>query len=296
MDVRRVAYLAATACLVLALAGCAFSFFGYERRAEWRDGEERACLINRDVRATAWIVADRKIDGKGPCGIYRPLSVTALDDGTVGIGPQATLNCPMTASVEHWLDEAVQPAAVAWLGAPIVEIKQISSYACRPKNNEAGESLSEHAFGNALDVAGFRLQDGRTILVKRDWNGDPNAQGFLREIFAAACERFKTVLGPGVKYHGDHIHIDLAHHNSVGTSRYCRPVPVVSPPRRAPIRGRFVNAGLLDWNRTGSIGPTSEPGDLLATPPPDVIANELSDPFGVYDGNPDDETLPAPVN
>jgi hypothetical protein len=283
---RRVAYLAVLACVGVTLAGCAFSIFGYERRAAWRDQEERACMAQRRVELSAWVRPDRKVNERGACGIDRPLKVAAMESGTVSIGPVATLGCPVTAAVNGWLGEAVQPAALAWFGVPITELKQISAYSCRPRNNEAGERLSEHAFGNAIDVAGFTLADGRKVTVKHDWMlGDDATRSFLREIFAAACERFKTVLGPGVKYHGDHFHLDLAHHNEAGTSRYCRPLPDGPAPRRAPYTpGLFAGANaLFDFNRTGSIKPADPVGELLKDPPPDVIDSELRDPFGVYD-------------
>jgi hypothetical protein len=286
---RRVAYLAVTIGVALALTGCALSLFGYERRAAWRDQEERACMSQRAVTVNAWIRPQRGISQGGACGIDRPLKISAMEAGTVAITPSPMMGCPMTATVEAWLSEAVQPAALAWFGQPIAEIKQISAYACRPRNNEPGERLSEHAFGNALDVAGFRLADGRTITVKHDWSlGDDATRSFLREVLAAACERFKTVLGPGVKYHGDHFHLDLAHHNEAGTSRYCRPMPDGPPPRRAPYSpGLFARAGaLFDFNRTGSIASAQVPGELLKDPPQDVIDTELRDPFGVYDMQP----------
>jgi hypothetical protein len=287
---RRVAYLAVIAGVAVALTGCALSLFGYERRAAWRDAEERACMASRQVVLSAWVRPDRgAANDRGACGIDRPLKVSAMEDGTVELGPAATLGCPITAAVEGWLNEAVQPAALAWFGVPITDLKQISAYSCRPRNNEAGERLSEHAFGNALDVAGFRLADGRTITVKHDWSlGDDATRSFLREVLAAACERFKTVLGPGVKYHGDHFHLDLAHHNEAGTSRYCRPMPDGPPPRRAPYSpGLFARAGaLFDFNRTGSIASAQVPGELLKDPPQDVIDTELRDPFGVYDMQP----------
>jgi Extensin-like protein C-terminus len=38
----------------------------------------------------------------------------------------------------------------------------------------------------------------------------PEEQGFLRDIQAAACQQFNTVLAPGSNvYHYDHIHVDL---------------------------------------------------------------------------------------
>jgi hypothetical protein len=282
---RPVAYLAVSVALLLSLAGCALSMIGFERRAEWHDREERACMMRREVRATPWVQFDRGLDGRGACGILKPVKIAALGEGTIAMGPTATLNCPMTAAVERWLGEAVQPAAVAWFGAPVVSIKQISSYACRPRNNERGESLSEHAYGNALDVAAFTLADGRTVTVKGDWAGpDANARGFLREVFAAGCRGFRTALGPGVKYHNDHFHFDLAHHDKAGTSRYCRPV-IDAPPRRPS--GSWLVAQSLDWGNTGSVSSDEdEIGELLADMPPDVAAN-LDDPFGVSILNPD---------
>ena len=257
--IRRVAYLTAVAGLGLVLTGCALDFFGAsERRAAWRDQEERACMKSRVVMTSAFIQPDRRIADRGACGIAQPLKVSATGGGTVTIGPTATLNCPMTATVEAWMRDSVQPAALAWFGMPVSEISQISDYACRTRNNVRGEDLSEHAFGNAIDIAGFRLADGRRIIVKSDWSGEVNARGFLREIFAAACQRFKTVLGPGVANHADHFHLDLAHHGRDGVSQYCRPPPDGAPPMRAPYGGDLIAQSsrwprLIDWGRTGSI-------------------------------------------
>ena len=38
-----------------------------------------------------------------------------------------------------------------------------------------GAQLSEHAFGNAIDVSGFKLADGREISVVRDWKRSGHA-------------------------------------------------------------------------------------------------------------------------
>ncbi len=77
-------------------------------------------------------------------------------------------------------------------------------------NGNPHAHISEHAFGNALDIAAFTLADGRRIAVKDGWKGLPEEQGFLRDIQAAACQQFSTVLAPGSNvYHYDHIHVDL---------------------------------------------------------------------------------------
>jgi hypothetical protein len=97
-----------------------------------------------------------------------------------------------------------------WFGMRVVEIKQISAYSCRGMNGNSHAHISEHAFGNALDIAAFTLADGRRVTVKDGWHGMPEEQGFLHDVQAAACQQFNTVLAPGSNvYHYDHIHVDL---------------------------------------------------------------------------------------
>jgi len=277
---RRVAYVSVMGVLAVALAGCAMSFFGYERRASWRDAEEKSCMSQRLVVLSAWDQPKPQLDGGGACGIYAPIKVSAFESGSVPLAPAALMNCPMTTAVDTWLAEAVQPAALAWFGEPIVAVTDFGAYSCRPVDDIQGNQLSEHSFGNAIDISGFRLMDGTLITVKRDWfMGGDAARGFLREIFAAGCERFKTALGPGAKYHSDHFHLDLAHHGQDGVSRYCNPRPDGPVPARAPYSG-MVAANQqppqpYDWRSTSSV--RSAPGPLLTDAPPDVIAQEIED-------------------
>jgi hypothetical protein len=130
--------------------------------------------------------------------------------GPVTIKPTATLACPIVSVLDRWLSDSVQPAAQRWFSSRVVEIKQISAYSCRGMNGNASAHISEHAFGNALDIAAFTLADGRRITVKEGWRGLPEEQGFLRDVQASACQQFNTVLAPGSnRYHEDHIHVDL---------------------------------------------------------------------------------------
>jgi hypothetical protein len=141
----------------------------------------------------------------------RPIPVGA----PVGVSPPATLACPIVSELDRWIAGSVQPAAMRWLGSPVAEIRQISAYSCRGMNGNPHARISEHAFGNALDIAAFTLADGRTITVKNGWHGLPEEQAFLREIQAAACEAFTTVLAPGSNaHHYDHIHVDLMRRGS----------------------------------------------------------------------------------
>ncbi|SDS89384.1 Uncharacterized conserved protein [Bradyrhizobium canariense] len=141
-------------------------------------------------------------------GPSQPNSVAAF--GPVAVKPAATLACPIVSALDRWLADSVQPAAQRWFGARVVEIKQISAYSCRGMNGNSHAHISEHAFGNALDIAAFTLADGRRIAVETGWKGMPEEQGFLRDIQAAACQQFTTVLAPGSNvYHYNHIHVDL---------------------------------------------------------------------------------------
>lgn len=143
-----------------------------------------------------------------PLGPARGAPVTGV--GPVAVKPAATLACPIVSALDRWLIDSVQPSATRWFGTRVVEIKQISAYSCRGMNGNPNAHISEHAFGNALDIAAFTLADGRRITVKDGWHGMPEEQGFLRDIQAAACQQFNTVLAPGSNvYHYDHIHVDL---------------------------------------------------------------------------------------
>jgi hypothetical protein len=133
----------------------------------------------------------------------------------VEVKPTATLACPIVSALDQWISASVQPAAMRWFGQPVTEIKQISAYSCRGMNGQPGAKISEHAFGNALDIAAFTLADGRQVVVRTSWKGTPEEQGFLHDVQGAACQQFTTVLAPGSNsFHYDHIHVDLMRRSS----------------------------------------------------------------------------------
>jgi len=139
-----------------------------------------------------------------------PLALTNL-------GPVA---CPLASTFAGWARFGVDRAARQILGSALVKIETMGSYSCR---NVAGtDRLSAHATGNAIDVSGFVLADGRRITVLGNWYaGTPEEQEFLRVIHASACKRFGTVLGPDYNpAHRNHLHVELAGVAARGI--YCR--------------------------------------------------------------------------
>jgi extensin-like protein len=172
--------------------------------------------------------------------------------GPVSVKPAATLACPIVSMLDRWFAESVQPAAQRWFGMRVVEIKQISAYSCRGMNGNPHAHISEHAFGNALDIAAFTLADGRRVTVKDGWRGLPEEQGFLRDVQGGACEMFNTVLAPGSNpQHADHFHVDLMRRASGRV--ICQPAAVSGEQVAARARQRNPYAGRDSWI-TGALG------------------------------------------
>lgn len=256
------------AFLAIALFGAALtacSINRFEQREPWRDQAEQVCLAKKLVTPTEFITPAAAIDGPGPCGMQQPFRVTRLGNGSVVLKQRMTLGCPALAEAEAWLADTIQPAADLYFGVAVAEINA-GSYSCRGRNNQAGAKLSEHGFGNAIDVMSFKLADGHVITVKGGWHGTEAEQGFLREVFLGACQRFTTVLAPGSNvFHYDHIHVDLARHDPRGLRRICKPLIKFTPQLGA------------DGVRTLS-RPTPPP--RLPAPPQAPVDIEEDDPYG----------------
>lgn len=171
--------------------------------------------------------------------------------GPVEVKPTATLACPIVSQLDKWLAEVVQPAAMRWFGQRVVSIRQISAYSCRGMNGNSRAHISEHAFGNALDIAAFTFADGRNMSIKNGWKGLPEEQGFLRDVQGGACQYFSTVLAPGSNiYHYDHIHVDLMRRPK--RPSICKPAAVSGEEVASRAMGRSY-AGRGDDGPTGSI-------------------------------------------
>ena len=239
-------------CGLGALAGC--SKFERAQRPAWRTNAENACLAQGRVAFSAYVQpAAHEIDGPSICGLTRPLKVTALQGGAVLFNATQTLDWSMVAELDAWLADVVQPAAQARFGQPVTQIDSMGSYNCRGMNNQMGARLSEHSFGNALDVGGFRLADGRPVTLVRDWtHGDPQTQAFLHDVHNGACGHFATVLSPGSNpFHYNHMHVDLALHGmtSTGPRRICKPAPQMTEPpslKEGPRRDALPDAPDID--------------------------------------------------
>ena len=134
-------------------------------------------------------------------------SVMLPDDGRVALEPAPTFRCEIAAAVTDWIREELASSVAAKLESPLRAVETFDSFSCRGRNNVAGAMLSEHGKANALDIRSLKLVNGTTAQPT-----DPNVPKEFRDAMRkSACERFRTVLGPGADgYHEEHIHVDLA--------------------------------------------------------------------------------------
>jgi hypothetical protein len=161
------------------------------------------------------------ITGENGCAVRKPLNVTAIAPD-ISVMPDTAMNCHSALAFAKWVKNAVIPAAIAY--APdenLIAITHASTYVCRPRNNEDGAKLSEHAIGNAIDISAFTFSSGKVIKIEpRDRTGT-SEEAFQKALRFTACQYFTTVLGPfSDAHHSDHLHLDLAQRRS--GYRLCR--------------------------------------------------------------------------
>ncbi|MGH6788412.1 MAG: extensin family protein [Pseudolabrys sp.] len=209
-----------------------------------------------------------------------PQRVPVASNAMAAVTPPATLACPLVSALDRWVAQGVQPAAMKWFGSPVTEIKQISSYSCREMVGSGTSTISEHAFGNALDIAGFTLADGRKITVQNGWLGSPEEQGFLLDVQLSACDMFTTVLAPGYNvYHYNHIHVDLMRRSS---GRHpCRPNAISGEVAAAQARSHYAQHHGPAY--TGSIASGEHDKAPVAIPGQDGYVAEGDDVTGSID-------------
>ncbi|MFN4041785.1 MAG: extensin family protein [Brevundimonas sp.] len=174
---------------------------------------ETCMALLRDAGVQVSRAADRNEGGF--CIVQGAVRLTG---GTTPLAPAGVvMQCPMAVRHVLWDRHVIQPAALEIMGAEASRIDNLGTYACRRVygSQSPTDRPSQHARANALDVAGIRLDDGRTVSVLRDWDGEgpagPEAATFLRRLRDGGCRLFGNVLTPDYNAaHADHFHVDAA--------------------------------------------------------------------------------------
>jgi len=173
--------------------------------------EVRACLADLGTKSAAFTPLPDQYYGAG-CSTVGTVKLAALrsdraDLALAGLGP---VTCPLADSLAGWARYGVDRAAQQILGSPLVRIETMGSYSCR--NIAGSPRRSAHATGNAIDVSGFVLADGRRITIAGNWaDKSPQVKRFFGAIRQSACKRFGTVLTPAYNAaHRDHLHLEMS--------------------------------------------------------------------------------------
>ena len=156
------------------------------------------------------------------CEIDDPTSLSAVtlkSGATVRLNPPAKVARAFGQVFAAWIDEGVAPA-FAQEGRVLTEVAIAGSYECRGRNRIAGAVPSEHAIGNAIDIAAFSATGGPALIISQS-----GASALERRIRDAACTHFATVLGPGSDaFHQSHLHVDMrARHNQFHICQWAIP-------------------------------------------------------------------------
>ncbi len=158
------------------------------------------------------------VDGRPSCGFSD--GMLPLASRSIAYRPATPMSCVTALGMVLWERQTVQQEAQLLLGSPVVSFETLGTYNCRRIGNGATGRLSQHASANAIDIAAFKLADGRRISVLDDWAGDGPEATFLRRVRNGACGSFSTVLSPDYNAaHRDHFHFDQAPRGGWGLCR-----------------------------------------------------------------------------
>ncbi|MCC5974529.1 MAG: extensin family protein [Rubellimicrobium sp.] len=183
-------------------------------RAEQQQAERARGAICGSPDIQGDVVAP--VTGSGGCGIAEPVRVRSVSG--VQLSTPALMDCPTAQALNTWVAQGAVPA-IGSHGGGLRTLQVMGHYTCRPMNNQAGQRLSEHGRGRAIDIGGFGLRNGTQISVLRGWNREGDGR-ILRQMHRAACGTFGTVLGPDSnRFHSDHFHFDTARHRN---GSFCR--------------------------------------------------------------------------
>ncbi|MGO4436477.1 extensin-like domain-containing protein [Rhizobium sp. RAF56] len=184
------------------------------------DADHQACETELQALGATFKDIPRIDDGNG-CGIDKPILLSEALPG-IKVKPEGKMRCATALALAHWMKESVIPAAGTALkdAGRITTINQASTYICRLRNNATTGKISEHARGNAIDVASFTFEKGTSVAVEPRREDSTLTGAFQRTVSAAGCLYFATVLDPeSDAAHEHHFHLDVISRN--GGFRYC---------------------------------------------------------------------------
>lgn len=181
----------------------------------------QSCLAQMRGAGMEFQALDKVTEGRCTLEGAVALHAVATPSGKVELPARPRLLCAFAVKFGRWIAETAAPIIAAHAGAALKTISTGPGLECRNRNRESSGKPSEHARGNAIDVASFELTDRRRITVGDADMAIPLAVA-LNGLRTSACGYFTTVLGPGSDdAHKDHLHFDSGLHGRTDNYRIC---------------------------------------------------------------------------
>lgn len=189
-----------------------------EKQWRWiRQATDDTCRERlAETKARFFALPDRERPGANGCGIPRGVLLRVGPTG-VRYSPPIRIDCSFALRLAD-IESVLSEEASERFGAELVRIGTLGSYTCRGvvgwlRGWSGG--ISEHSFGNAIDVTHFDLSSGRRISVFRHYPRDrgpavTDEALFLREVVHRVWrEHNLRALSPDFDTsHRGHLHFD----------------------------------------------------------------------------------------
>jgi hypothetical protein len=176
------------------------------RLAELRRNPTLCQAVLRAPHIVATSIPDNPI--RNGCGWENAVRLSAVGGAELGA---EQLTCEAAAALALWVEYEVQPLALGAFGSRIVGLEDMGAYSCRNivGNRKWADVRSQHALANAIDIGGFKLENGQMITIAAHWKGHDREARFLHAVHDRACRYFRVAIGPDFNpAHWNHFHLD----------------------------------------------------------------------------------------
>ncbi|UYF99909.1 extensin family protein [Halomonas sp. GD1P12] len=173
------------------------------------EGDRQGCLAALDTVPASELdytpVADYSPTASCPLS-----NIVRINSSSVRFNRSFVASCPMALAWVMFERHELQPAAVELMSSRVSQVDHVGSFACRNVYGRSTGRRSEHATAEALDVTGFRFENGQRITLISNWDDEGSVGAFFRAARDGACKSFGNVLGPNYNAaHADHFHMGM---------------------------------------------------------------------------------------
>ncbi len=187
------------------------------------DGEFKSCVADLNRLGARFTVVN-PIVTESRCQVPEAVQLISVGsiEGGIALPAKPVLGCSFALRLSTWLSDVAAPVVKNFAQSSLISVVTGPGYQCRNRNNRKNGKISEHAFGNAIDITGFGLISRQTVRVSTVIDGSPQQIRMLMALRVSSCGYFTTVLGPGSNAaHKAHFHLDYAKRGKGWNYRIC---------------------------------------------------------------------------